>query len=137
MGNFISSNKENFYYLALFKHKHQYTIHGLWPQYSDNTWPSFCKDIPFNIDKLKPLEKKLLEYWELPKDHDKLEISFWSHEWKKHGTCMFTSPPMTEFEYFSKAIELYEYVIENLNIEGYNQNGRYMIPFDLEFNLKQ
>lgn len=135
MGNYFSSNKTKFYYLALFKHNHQYTIHGLWPDYGNGSYPSFCKDIPFDIEKLRPLEKKLLEYWELPEDHDKLEIHFWKHEWLKHGTCMFT--PMTEYEYFSKAIEMYEYIInENINISKYNKNGKYMIPFDLDFDLE-
>lgn len=133
MGNFFS--KQGFYYLALFKYDDKYTIHGLWPNYDDGTYPSFCKNVQFDIKQLDSIKQKLLEYWELPKDHDKIEDEFWNHEFRKHGTCMFIQ--MTELEYFSKAIELYEtYVVSgHLDISKYHHNGKYMIPFDLDFKL--
>jgi ribonuclease I len=138
MGNYFTtnnSNKTKLYHLALFKWDNHYTIHGLWVDYSDGTYPSFCKDIEFDIKQLDPIKEKLMKYWELPKDHDKLEEHLYKHEYRKHGSCMFTH--MTELEYFSKAIELYEkYVLSGkLDISRYNQGGKYMIPFDLEFNL--
>lgn len=135
MGNFFSINKTKFYYLALFKYDNKYTIHGIWPQYDEKHWPSFCKVVKFDIKQLDSIKHKLIQYWELPKDHDKLEEELYKHEYKKHGSCMATT--MSELEYFSKAIELYEkYVLSGkLDISKYKKNDKYLIPFDLNFNL--
>ncbi|GIY29309.1 ribonuclease Oy [Caerostris darwini] len=63
-----------------------WTIHGLWPT-SDKGYPSFCnKSWPFKPDLIKPLLLSLEEYW--PNIYaDSSEITFWKHEWTKHGTC--------------------------------------------------
>ncbi len=119
----------------MFKWNNNYSIHGFWAQYDENTWPSFCKSVEFDIKKLEPIKQKLIKYWELPKDHNKLEEHLLKHEYMKHGSCMFSQ--MTELEYFSKTIELYEkYVLSGiLDISKYNKNGKYLIPFDLKFKL--
>ena len=129
--------KKQMYYLSLLKNPnvvYGFSIHGLWPDYSDGTYPSFCHKVTFNIDKLKPIECDLINYWELPEHHKKLETSFWKHEWLKHGSCMYKE--MDELEYFKKALELYEKIFgENMDIEQYKKGRNYMIPFDLNFNL--
>lgn len=126
----------SYYYLSLLKNdkiKSGYSIHGLWPQYDETSYPQFCKKVDFDINKLSNIENDLLNYWELPEDHDKLEITFWKHEWEKHGSCMACY--MTEFEYFSKTLDLYKWVINNLDIQKYKKGNNYLIPFDLNFNL--
>lgn len=133
----LLKNSNKLYHLSLLTNHHNengISIHGLWPDYNDGTYPSFCKKIPFDFNNLKIIEEKLLKYWELPQDINKLELSFWQHEWEKHGTCMFQT--MTELEYFSKAIELYEIIINNnIDIHQYKKGKNYMIPFDLDFQL--
>ena len=134
------TEKNKMYYLALLENKnciYHYTIHGLWPDYGDGSYPQYCRKAPFDINKLKPIEDELLQYWELPEDHDKLEPSFWGHEWDKHGTCMFQQ--MDEFEYFQKSLELYKKVMQlTINIKGYQRvDNSYIIPFDLSFNIMQ
>lgn len=127
----------DYYYLSLLKNKHivnGYSIHGLWPQYKNGKYPSYCKKVEFDINELKSIEKDLISYWELPEDCDKLETSFWKHEWEKHGSCMFSE--MSELEYFTKALNLYEKVMNNnIDIEKYKQGNNYLIPFDLNFNV--
>ncbi|GJM92199.1 hypothetical protein PR202_ga08639 [Eleusine coracana subsp. coracana] len=40
-----------------------FTIHGLWPDYDDGTWPSCCRHTEFDMDKILPLKEKLYKYW--------------------------------------------------------------------------
>ena len=130
--SYLMSNK--FYYLSLIKEDDgSYSIHGLWPQYSLNSYPSYCKAVNFNIDKLKPIMDKLNKYWysTLEKNAD-----FWKHEYEKHGSCMFS--PITELNYFTKTIELYEYALVNniiKELSSKNPNSKkLLIPFDINFN---
>ena len=132
------NSSEKFYYLALLKNcdnVYGISIHWLWPNYANGSYPSFCKHVEFDFSKLSPIIKELRNYWDLPGDIGKDEISFWEHEWKKHGSCMFQE--FDECDYFKKALELYFYVMENddIDIEKYKKGKNYMIPFDLDFTL--
>ncbi|ONM35614.1 Ribonuclease 2 [Zea mays] len=40
-----------------------FTIHGLWPDYDDGTWPSCCRRTQFEMDKILPLKEVLDKYW--------------------------------------------------------------------------
>ena len=134
---FPQKSKTKMYYLSLLKNssnENGYSLHGLWPDYGDGTYPSFCRTVSFDINQLKSIERDLLKYWELPRDHDKLEVSFWKHEWLKHGSCMFQE--MNEFIYFNKALELYKSFFNGEHdIHQYKKGRNYMIPFDLDFNI--
>ena len=129
-------NKPNkFYYLSLIKEDDgSYSIHGLWPQYSLNSYPTFCRPVNFKLDKLKPIIDKLNKYWYSNKGSND---TFWKHEYEKHGSCMFS--PMDEFSYFNKTIELYEYAIVNNIIKKYSDkyptDNKLLIPLDLDFNF--
>ena len=129
---------DNFYYLSLLKNDNNvygYSIHGFWPNYGKGGYPSFCKKVEFDINKLNPIMKDLIDFWDLPEDHDKKEVSFWKHEWQKHGSCMFCDN-MSELEYFQKALKLYLMVMnEKMDIEQYKKGKNYMIPFNLNFEL--
>ena len=71
-------------------------------QYDPNNYPSYCKNIPFSLDALKPLIPELNIYW-YSNDNDNPD--FWKHEYLKHGSCMFKS--MSEFDYFHLTLDLY------------------------------
>ena len=122
-----------FYYLSLIYENDTWSIHGLWPQYNDGKYPSFCKEVEFDINALQPIIDRLNVEWcsDIGSNDD-----FWEHEWKKHGSCMFCEN-MTEFQYFNKALELFEQVKKEDNIiEKYKKGtNKSMIPFDLNFNL--
>ena len=92
------NKKEEFYYLSLIKEGDgSFSIHGLWPQSSLNSYPSFCRAVNFNLDKLEPIMDELNNYWFSNKGSND---TFWKHEYEKHGSCMFVS--MDEFNYFFK-----------------------------------
>lgn len=72
------------------------TIHGLWPDYCDGTYPQFCTaesgipnysgpDIDNILAKYAP---DLLDYLHVYfKDNKGDDAGFRSHEYNKHGTC--------------------------------------------------
>mmetsp|Transcript_52864 Transcript_52864/g.158228 ORF Transcript_52864/g.158228 Transcript_52864/m.158228 type:complete len:257 (-) Transcript_52864:245-1015(-) len=67
------------------------TIHGLWPQNSDGTWPAKCTDEPFDPTVLDDIGfEKFTRLWPNVKAESRGEpgyTDFWAHEWTKHGTC--------------------------------------------------
>ena len=85
-----NENNRKFYYLSLKrdnKKNKEWSIHGLWPQISENEYPSFCKKVNFDIGKLEPILPDLNNYWYSSKEKNE---DFWKHEWQKHGSCVFT-----------------------------------------------
>jgi hypothetical protein len=62
-----------------------FTIHGLWPQRKDGTWPEYCdRARPFSLLRVLDLLPRLSRYWPSWAGPNK---SFWAHEWERHGTC--------------------------------------------------
>jgi len=84
-----------------------FTLHGIWPQRNNGSYPSFCdvQDI-FESQQIQDLIPLLEEDWY---DYDDLpDYSFWSHEWDKHGTCAKSLPSLgSQHLYFSGAINLH------------------------------
>jgi len=74
-----------------------FTIHGLWPEYDNSTWPSYCKNITY--DK-QLIPQDMDKYWYSCKGDSN---SFWKHEWIKHGVCT----DYTQLEYFTVVLDLY------------------------------
>lgn len=83
----------------------QLTIHGLWPNRSDGSWPSTCSNEQFDLSLLDDLSDELEQNWPnvkalKPGSHS--HEAFWSHEWSKHGTCS----GMEQHDYFATALDL-------------------------------
>ena len=109
----------NYYYLALQTWcTPEYKIHGLWADITPTTYPSYCTDVPFDLDKLKqsPKYDAILEAWSDCTYED--TITLYEHEWAKHGTCI---SGLDQNGYFEKTLELY-------------QEYGYPACFDLDFN---
>ncbi len=131
--NYMHHKDERFYYLSLIKENDSYSIHGLWPQNTLHDYPTYCKNLDFDLDKLNPIMNSLKTKWYSKKTSNE---DFWKHEYLKHGSCVFSS--MSELEYFSKTLELYDYVINNNIIDNYDKKlNQILIPFDLEFKYKK
>ncbi|PIA63854.1 hypothetical protein AQUCO_00201286v1 [Aquilegia coerulea] len=103
-----------------------FTIHGLWVNYNDGTWPACCNNgSNFDIKKITPLLGGLQIYWpslscNLESTCDGGKGLFWAHEWEKHGTCA-TPVIWDEYTYFLTTLNIYfKYNITKILIEeGY------------------
>ena len=86
----------------------QLTIHGLWPQRFDGTWPSECTAERLKHEFYRKDSDTLLpdleEKWPNVKADvgSKSHTEFWEHEWDKHGTCS----GLLQYDYFSSALHL-------------------------------
>jgi len=84
-----------------------WTIHGLWPENYDGTYPANCNSsYPFKYSEVSDLGYDMYHYWP---DLYYNSTDFWEHEWEKHGTCAMESTVVDdEHDYFSAALNLYE-----------------------------
>lgn len=83
------------------------TVHGLWPERKDGTWPSTCTYEKFDPDTISKIgQDRFNTYWPNVKAPSSSSISspayysFWSHEWTKHGTCS----GLNQYEYFNTTL---------------------------------
>lgn len=102
-----------------------FTIHGIWPERNNGTWPQYCNNSqPFNESEIADLVPILKNVWYDYNDKnleksvffdntcslldmmdDQFEkYSLWRHEWSKHGTCAEDVLP-SERAYFLQAIK--------------------------------
>lgn len=101
----------------------EFTIHGLWPDYNDGTWPACCTGSTFNEKEITTLLDTLEKYWpslscSSPSTCHGGKGSFWAHEWEKHGTC--SSPVVRdEYSYFITTLNVYfKYNVTNVLYEA-------------------
>ncbi|KAF4973856.1 hypothetical protein FZEAL_9174 [Fusarium zealandicum] len=75
-----------------------WTIHGLWPDNCDGSYPQFC-DSSREYSNIKEIVSEFLgnstlsyinKYWV---SEDGNNESLWEHEFSKHGTCISTLEP--------------------------------------------
>ena len=93
-----------FYFLSLIKEDDgTWSIHGLWPQDTLTHYPSFCKNVEFDIELLNPIMSSLKQEWYSNRGADEI---FWKHEYLKHGTCNFND--FNEFQYFKTTLDLFD-----------------------------
>ena len=120
----------------------RFTVHGIWPERADGTWPQFCnKTAKFNETALRDLEPYLRYVWYdyLHGNPDNITASaqFWKHEWDKHGTCAL-GQFQTEHNFFATAILLhYKYnFLEALQKHGIQANNSYYPRTQMEAALR-
>ncbi|XP_062503479.1 ribonuclease Oy-like isoform X2 [Corticium candelabrum] len=85
----------------------RWTIHGLWPAVYNVRGPSYCNDsYKLNVNSLQDLLPKLKYYW--PNVfRGNTDVNFWSHEWRKHGTCAMSVDFLNdEHDYFKEALKI-------------------------------
>jgi ribonuclease T2 len=82
----------------------QLTIHGLWPNRDDGTWPSDCSNEKLDTTLLQTLSDDLAQKWPNVKASSTSpgHEAFWAHEWSKHGTCS----GLSQQDYFMTALDL-------------------------------
>ncbi|KAL3702366.1 hypothetical protein R1sor_020388 [Riccia sorocarpa] len=90
----------------------KFTIHGLWPENEDNSYPSCCKGPGFDEDKVEELYEYLLKNWptlscKSPKQcHGGFpgKFGFWKHEHWESSLSESTLPvfrPVYMVDYFN------------------------------------
>ncbi|XP_031111724.1 ribonuclease 2-like [Ipomoea triloba] len=89
----------------------EFTIHGLWPDYNDGTWPACCKGSQYDESQISALASAMKKYWPTYQcgssstcHHSK--GSFWAHEWEKHGTCSYPVV-QNEYDYFLTTLNVF------------------------------
>lgn len=127
---YTSKSNNKFYYLSLIHSNNTWHIHGLWPQYDKTCYPTYCKPVTFDINKLDPIIKNLNIYWY--SNNDKNEL-FWKHEYEKHGSCIFTD--IDEFEYFNTTLKLYLDALQKKLPEKFKKGNKALIPVNLKFEF--
>ncbi|RWS24249.1 Ribonuclease T2 domain containing protein-like protein [Leptotrombidium deliense] len=95
-----------------------WVIHGLWPNYKNDSWPQFCcKKWHFNVDNISSIVPQMENVW--PNlETGKAYYSLWKHEWLKHGTCTY-GQYNSELDYFDAALQ----VNSKYTIEQYLENA--------------
>jgi ribonuclease I len=80
-----------------------FTIHGIWPEYYNNSWPQYCTHEHFNFTAIAPIHRQLEQLW----TDFKNPRAFWVHEFTKHATCAEDDPLLaTEFTFFATGLAL-------------------------------
>ena len=137
--NKINDYPNKFYYLSLLQKEDEYGnmnwhIHGLWPQYNINSYPSFCRTVSFDINELRTILPELQKYWYSTESPNQ---DFWEHEWKKHGSCMFNE--MDEFDYFNTALKLFTEAVKQKLPEKYfnKESNKCLIPVSTDFKFME
>lgn len=89
--------------------QYEWSIHGLWPEYNQTTWPQFCNTSrykEFTPQSIAAFRDLMNKYWSGCEPLSFAEDDtwqFWVHEWQKHGTCQPLPPSM----YFRRTIDLF------------------------------
>ncbi|GAA0174692.1 endoribonuclease [Lithospermum erythrorhizon] len=82
-----------------------FSIHGLWPNNNDGTWPSNCdRKNTFDESEIDDLVSRMEKDWPSFSCPSSDGIKFWTHEWEKHGTCAESILDMRS--YFETALDL-------------------------------
>ncbi|XP_052173695.1 ribonuclease 1-like [Diospyros lotus] len=103
-----------------------FSIHGLWPNYDDGTYPSNCdSDNLFDPSEISDLTERLQKQWPTLACPSGDGYKFWEHEWDKHGTC--SENVLNQHSYFQKALDLKSRanLLQALSSSGIRPNGKY------------
>lgn len=112
------------------------TIHGIWPQYFNGTYPEFCNNKTiFNATKIANIYKNLTKYWtNFANTH-----AFLSHEFSKHFTCAVSAytDPYVLFTYGLQLREKYNFYRLFASNDIYPSNQQKYETNKLNFIIKQ
>jgi len=79
-----------------------FTLHGLWPERIDGSYPQHCTNDKFDPSQVTSIETELDTYW---LSLNGPNPSFWAHEYETHGTCAKDVLP-TELGFFNTTLSL-------------------------------
>ncbi|XP_071690841.1 extracellular ribonuclease LE-like [Rutidosis leptorrhynchoides] len=112
-------------------------IHGLWPNRNDGSYPSNCDSSnPFDASKISDLTNQMQSDWPTLACPSNDGLTFWGHEWDKHGTC--SESVLDQHAYFSTALKLKTQIdlLNALQSEGIQANGEKYSLSDIKDAIK-
>ncbi len=129
-GNNLDSKPYNYYVFSIQKWcGKDYQIHGLWPQYDTNSYPTYCS-APTYVNVDGDLYDEMNTYWNNCGD----EQSFWDHEYTKHLSCVYEQYGLKETDSFQLTLNLFkEFTFEDFE-KCDNQSDCIVGCFDLDLN---
>lgn len=134
------SQKINYIDLAIKKcENNQISIHGLWGEYNQHSYPSFCNISKFNESKIDNLIGDMNENWYPCESWHLSKLYFWKHEYYKHFSCIFDqNKNYTMYNYFRNGLKAFKIAKSNnwfncCDMDKYNQC---LIPFSTDINIK-
>ncbi|KAK4399805.1 Extracellular ribonuclease LE [Sesamum angolense] len=106
-----------------------FTIHGLWPNYSNGSYPYGCNRIALMM------EPRMEVSW-VSLSCKNNETTFWTHEWDKHGTC--SESVLDQHSYFEAALNIKDKVnlLQILEAAGIHPDDKFYKVDDIEEAIK-
>lgn len=106
-----------------------WSIHGLWYDYANHSYPEYCSHIDFQPIN-KQLNNEMDIYW---KSCDNNNYEFWNHELQKHGSCIkkYMLPKLNSTQYFNMTIGIYKSLQANIPSLCNNSKDECEIPVDV------
>uniref|UniRef100_A0A7N0UJB8 Uncharacterized protein n=1 Tax=Kalanchoe fedtschenkoi TaxID=63787 RepID=A0A7N0UJB8_KALFE len=115
-----------------------FSIHGLWPNYNDGSYPSNCDpNSPFDESKVSDLLSSMQKNWPTLACPSGDGTKFWTHEWDKHGTC--SESTLDQHSYFEAALALKtkSSLLQALTSAGIKPNDESYSLGDIKDAIKQ
>ncbi|XP_010258337.1 PREDICTED: ribonuclease 1-like [Nelumbo nucifera] len=116
-----------------------FSIHGLWPNYNDGSYPSNCdsQQNPFDPSEITDLTDRMQRSWPSLACPNNDMLKFWSHEWNKHGTC--SESVLDQHGYFETALNLKKKVdlLQILAEAGINPDGNFYNLRDIKVAISE
>ncbi|KAK7362331.1 hypothetical protein VNO77_04441 [Canavalia gladiata] len=126
-----------------------FTIHGLWPNFNNGSYPSNCNiaQNPFNQSKITDLIPRAQTKWPSlscsggKKTENNNTSSdntrFWKHEWDKHGTC--SDSILDQHAYFEVSLNLKDRIdlLQILQNNGIKPDGSFYSVANITQAIKQ
>ncbi|CAM9002058.1 unnamed protein product [Rhodiola kirilowii] len=115
-----------------------FSIHGLWPNFKDGSYPSNCDpDSPFDESKVTDLISSMRKNWPTLACPSGDGIKFWTHEWEKHGTC--SESILDQHSYFQStlALKTKSNILQSLISTGIKPDDGFYSLADIKDAIKQ
>nr|QFG74032.1 MAG: hypothetical protein [Megaviridae environmental sample] len=86
-----------------------WSLHGLWLDYTNESYPAFCSDVSceFDNDDILPL---------YPKCWDAKSVR--CHEWQKHGSCFYDLLNYTQQEYLNETENTFSTWVDSIPLDS-------------------
>ncbi|KAK1308659.1 Ribonuclease 1 [Acorus calamus] len=130
--------KQSCCYPTTGKPEADFSIHGLWPNYNDGSYPSNCDhDSPFDSSKISNLIPKMQSDWPTLACPSGNGLKFWKHEWEKHGTC--SESMLDHHAYFETALKLKDQLnlLQVLKSSGIEPDGGFYSLKSIKAAIKE